>query len=183
MPYYYGFDPYFILVIPALIISLLAQIKVKSSFSKYSRVASRITGAEAARRVLEQNGVFGVTIERVAGELTDHFDPKTNTIHLYDKDMNHIIARTIRKFTSELYKVEKDAGKNITFEQSQSLNAITESDILTKIFTKMFNAYLSRLPLIDVFETIFMYAIIGLLLYFITSRVLFSIYKFIKKNF
>lgn len=82
MPYYYGFDPYFILVIPALIISLLAQIKVKSSFSKYSRVASRITGAEAARRVLEQNGVFGVTIERVAGELTDHFDPKTNTIRL-----------------------------------------------------------------------------------------------------
>ena len=43
-----------------------------------------------------------------------------------DKDMNHIIARTIRKFTSELYKVEKDAGKNITFEQIQSLNAITD---------------------------------------------------------
>lgn len=47
----------------------------------------------------------------------------------------------------------------------------------------MFNAYLSRLPLIDLFETIFVYAIIGLLLYLITSRVLFSIYKFIKKNF
>lgn len=47
----------------------------------------------------------------------------------------------------------------------------------------MFNAYLSRLPFIDLFETIFIYAIIGLLLYFIVSHVLFSIYKFIKKNF
>lgn len=47
----------------------------------------------------------------------------------------------------------------------------------------MFNVYLSRLPFIDMFETIFMYAAIGVLLYLITSRVLFSIYKFIKKNF
>ena len=43
-----------------------------------------------------------------------------------DKDMNHIIARTIRKFTSELYKLEKDAGKDITFEQRQSLNAVND---------------------------------------------------------
>lgn len=83
MPYYYyGYDPYLILLLPALIISIWAQFKVKHSFSKYSKIPSRITGAEAARRVLEQNGVYGVSIERVAGNLTDHYDPKTNTIRL-----------------------------------------------------------------------------------------------------
>ncbi len=88
MPFYfYGIDSYYILlVIPAILISLFAQIKVKSTFSKYSKVvnSSRITGCEAARRVLEANGVSGVSIERVSGSLTDHFDPKTNVIRLSD---------------------------------------------------------------------------------------------------
>lgn len=88
MPFYfYGIDNYYILlVIPAIIISLIAQIKVKTTFSKYSKVinGSRITGCEAARRVLEANGVSGVKIERVSGSLTDHFDPRTNVIRLSD---------------------------------------------------------------------------------------------------
>ena len=84
MPFFY-FDSYYILlVIPALILSLFAQIKVKSTFSKYSKYQNslRITGAEAARQVLEANGVSGVKIERVSGNLTDHFDPRTNVIRL-----------------------------------------------------------------------------------------------------
>ncbi len=82
MPYFYGYDPYLILLLPALIISIWAQFKVKSSFSKYSNVPSDISGAEAARRVLEANGVSGVSIERVAGNLSDHYDPRTNVIRL-----------------------------------------------------------------------------------------------------
>ena len=83
--YYYGFDYYYlILVIPAMLISLLAQIKVKSAFSKYSKVSSRLTGAEAAERLLYAKGVTGVRIERVSGNLTDHFDPKANVIRLSD---------------------------------------------------------------------------------------------------
>ena len=87
MPFYFYFDSYYLLlVVPAIILSLIAQVKVKSTFSKYSRVLSRsgVTGAEAARRVLEANGVFGVKIERVSGNLTDHFDPRTNVIRLSD---------------------------------------------------------------------------------------------------
>lgn len=83
--YYYGIDPLYIyLVIPAILISLFAQIKVNTTFSKYSRENANLTGAEAAKRVLEQNGVFDVKIERVHGKLTDHYDPKSNVIRLSD---------------------------------------------------------------------------------------------------
>ncbi len=85
--YYYGFDIYyFILVIPAVIFSMWAQSKVQSTYNQYSRVTtySRMTGFEAARRILDANGLRHVHIERVAGNLTDHFDPRTNVIRLSD---------------------------------------------------------------------------------------------------
>lgn len=80
IPGYYS--SYLIYMLPALLISLLAQIAVKSSFSKYSKEACNLSGAQAAQRVLEQNGVYNVKIERVAGQLTDHYDPRTNIIRL-----------------------------------------------------------------------------------------------------
>ena len=81
--YFYGFDLYYLyLVIPAILLSLFAQMRVQSAFSKYSKISCRLTGAEAAQRVLELNGVHGVKIERVAGNLSDHYDPKTNVIRL-----------------------------------------------------------------------------------------------------
>lgn len=84
---YYGFDwTYLVLVLPCVLLSLWASSNVNSTFKKYSRQLSsrRITGAEAARRVLAANGVYGVRIDRVSGNLTDHFDPKTNVIRLSD---------------------------------------------------------------------------------------------------
>lgn len=87
MPYFYGFDwTYFVLVLPCVLLSLWASSSVKSTFNKYSTQYSsrRITGADAARRVLAQNGVGGVRIERVNGSLTDHYDPKSNVIRLSD---------------------------------------------------------------------------------------------------
>ena len=89
MPYYgyYGFDwTYIVLVLPCLILSLWASSSVKSTFKRYSTQYStrRITGADAAQRVLRSHGVHNVRIERIAGNLTDHFDPKTNVIRLSD---------------------------------------------------------------------------------------------------
>lgn len=95
MPFYMD-SWYIILVVPAIILSLIASAGVNSTFNKYSKVASRagLTGAESARRVLAANGVTGVTIERVSGDLTDHFDPKTNTIRLSESvyDANTVAA-------------------------------------------------------------------------------------------
>ena len=85
--YYYGFDIYYLLLIlPAFIISLIAQIKVKSTFSRYSALhtSNGMTGARAAEQVLASHGVYNVRIERVSGQLTDHYDPKANVIRLSD---------------------------------------------------------------------------------------------------
>lgn len=84
---FYFFDySYFLFMVPALIVSIYAQIKVSSTFSKYSKVRNSrgLTGADAANRVLAQNGVEGVAVEHVSGDLTDHFDPRTNVIRLSD---------------------------------------------------------------------------------------------------
>lgn len=85
--YYYGFDwTYLILVLPCILLSLWASTNVNSTFKRYAQQHSirRITGAQAAQRVLSVNGVGGVRIERVDGNLTDHFDPKNNVIRLSD---------------------------------------------------------------------------------------------------
>ena len=85
--YYYGFDwTYLVLVLPCLIFAMIASSRVNSTFKKYSNQYSqrRITGADAALRVLHANGVHGVRIERVSGSLTDHYDPRANVIRLSD---------------------------------------------------------------------------------------------------
>ena len=87
MPYgYYGyyFDPTYILIIIASIISLIAQWRVNSAFSKYSRVASMsgMTGAQAARMILQSNGINDVSVQRISGKLTDHYNPSTKVLNL-----------------------------------------------------------------------------------------------------
>ena len=85
MPYYYGFDwTYVVLVLPCLILSMVCSANVNSTFKKYSgQLSSRgLTGADAARRVLNANGVRGVRIEQISGNLTDHYDPSANVIRL-----------------------------------------------------------------------------------------------------
>ncbi len=78
---------YFIFVVPAVILSLWAQGHVNSTYRKYSQYGtySRMTGYEAARRILDANGLRNVRIERVSGTLTDHYDPRTNVIRLSDQ--------------------------------------------------------------------------------------------------
>ncbi len=85
--YFYGVDIYYILlVLPAMLFSLWASARVNSTFKRYSQMRNSrgMTGADAARAVLAANGVTGVRIERVSGNLTDHYDPKSNVIRLSD---------------------------------------------------------------------------------------------------
>ena len=79
------FDPiYFVFVAPGFLLAALATILTKSTFAKYSNVASskRITGAQAAREMLQRHGIRGVNIEPTQGQLTDHYDPTTQTLRL-----------------------------------------------------------------------------------------------------
>ena len=91
MEFFYGFDwTYLVFIVPCIIITLICQVKVQSTFSKYSKIRNsrNITGAQAAEYVLRQNGVTGVRIEHVSGSMTDHFDPRTNVIRLSDTVYN-----------------------------------------------------------------------------------------------
>ena len=85
-PYYYGNSSGLLLVLVCAVFALWASANVNSTFKKYAgqRSVRGITGAQAAQRVLSTNGVTGVRIELVGGNLTDHYDPRTNVIRLSD---------------------------------------------------------------------------------------------------
>ena len=89
MMIFYNWD-YLIYMLPCFILSLICNIAVKSNFNKYSQIANsrRLTGAQAAQQVLSAHGVTGVRIEPVHGNLTDHFDPRTNVIRLSESVYN-----------------------------------------------------------------------------------------------
>jgi Zn-dependent membrane protease YugP len=79
------FDPvYLIVALPALLLGLWAQMRVRSAFSQYSQVRSArgVTGAQAARHLLDRNGLSNVAVERVQGFLSDHYDPRSKTLRL-----------------------------------------------------------------------------------------------------
>ncbi|MGN1346993.1 MAG: zinc metallopeptidase [Eubacteriales bacterium] len=87
MPYFYRIDwSYIVYVLPAVLLALWAQANVQSTFRKYSRIPSQngMTGADAAQLVLRSYGISDVSIGKVSGNLTDHYDPRSNSIHLSD---------------------------------------------------------------------------------------------------
>lgn len=86
MPYYYGFDSTYILVLIGVVLSLLASARVKGTYAKYAqeRSLTGMTGAQAAQRILSMAGIYDVTIQHVSGNLTDHYDPRNKTLNLSD---------------------------------------------------------------------------------------------------
>ena len=78
------YDPTFILVLPALILAMYAQFKVKTTFARYlqERAYAGLSGAQVARHILNANGLHNVSVERIGGELTDHYDPRSGTVRL-----------------------------------------------------------------------------------------------------
>lgn len=86
--YYYGYymDPTYVLVLIGAVLCIFAQMRVSSTYKKYSRVRSRsgLTGAQAAQKILQMSGIYDVRIEHVRGELTDHYDPANKVLRLSD---------------------------------------------------------------------------------------------------
>ncbi len=81
---------YLIFIVPAAIIAIWAQVRVKSTYSRYGQMLNRegLTGVQAARLILDRNGLQHIRIERVSGSLTDHYSPKENVIRLSDSTYN-----------------------------------------------------------------------------------------------
>ena len=85
-PMYYYMDPTYLLVLAGVVICMLASLKMKSTFRKYSHVRnhSGITGREAAEQILRRAGIYDVRVEHVPGNLTDHYDPRSKVLRLSD---------------------------------------------------------------------------------------------------
>ncbi len=91
MPFYYGFDIYYlILIVPALLFGLWAQSQVNTNFQKYSKIGTMrgMTGAQAAEYILQQNGIYDVEVRHISGHLSDNFNPRNKTINLSDSVYN-----------------------------------------------------------------------------------------------
>lgn len=97
MPFYYFFDPTMIIVLPALLLAIYAQIKVKSAYAAGDKVRTPygMTGYEAARRILDQNGLRHIRIEQIGGHLSDHYDPRANVIRLSSAVYNSNTASAV----------------------------------------------------------------------------------------
>ena len=89
-PMYGFFDPTYILIIIGVIITLAASSKMNSAFRRYSKVRSHsgLTGAQAATKILNYAGIYDVVVERVSGNLTDHYDPRSKVLRLSDATYN-----------------------------------------------------------------------------------------------
>lgn len=94
MPYYYGygygFDGWFLIVILMAVVCMIAQGNVTSTFNRYSKVANSrgYTGADVAKMLLQQNGIYDVSVEHIKGSLTDHYDPAKKVLRLSDAVYN-----------------------------------------------------------------------------------------------
>lgn len=88
--YGYYYDPMYILIIISCVIALIAQVKVKSTYDRYAKVASSkgMTGAMVAEQLLRSQGIYDVSIQRISGSLTDNYNPRHKTLNLSDSVYN-----------------------------------------------------------------------------------------------
>ncbi len=113
---FYGLDPTFIILIPAIIFTVYAQNKVKSTYATYSRVPTRrnITGGQVARMILDNNGMGHVPIEVVPGTLTDNYDPTKDVMHLSEGTYNSSSVASVAVAAHESGHAMQD-GANYSF--------------------------------------------------------------------
>lgn len=158
MGFLYIDEYYLLLCVPALILSLIAQWKVKSSYSKYSQVRNirGITGAEAAKRVLAFYGVSDVRVEMTSGRLSDHFDPSSNVIRLSSGVYDGISIAAVGIACHEAGHAAQHAEGYLPIKIRQAVIPITRFGSTAGIFLALFGYIFGFEPLVS----------IGLLLYF-----------------
>ncbi len=128
MPFFY-FDPYYLfLVIPAVLIALWAQVNVSSTFRKYNNVRNvkGVTADEVARRILDDNGLYNVQIERVSGNLSDHYDPRSNVVRLSDSTYGNSSVGAIGVAAHEVGHAIQHATGYLPIKIRQAIIPVTQ---------------------------------------------------------
>ncbi|MBO5374302.1 MAG: zinc metallopeptidase [Clostridia bacterium] len=118
---------YIILVLPAVILSLWASARVNSTFKKYSQIhsLSGLTGAEVARRILYENGLYDVKIEQTHGHLTDHYDPRTNVVRLSESTYSSTSSAAIGVAAHEVGHAIQHARNYIPLKLRNAIVPVT----------------------------------------------------------
>ena len=150
MPFFYMDYWYLILVVPTIIIAIIAQARVKSAFDKYSRKTSKmsLTAAEVTRRILDSRGLFNVSVERVSGNLTDHFDPRSNVIRLSDSVYNSTSVAAIGVAAHEAGHAVQYAESYAPIKVRNSLVPVANLGANLAPFIIIFGILLSFQPLV-----------------------------------
>ncbi len=128
MPFFY-FDTYYLfLVIPAVLIALWAQINVSSTFRKYNNVRNvkGVTADEVARRILDDNGLYNVQIKRVSGNLSDHYDPRSNVVRLSDSTYGNSSVGAIGVAAHEVGHAIQHATGYLPIKIRQAIIPVTQ---------------------------------------------------------
>ena len=174
---YYGIDIYYIiLVLPALAFSMWAQSKVTSTFNKYSRVRtnSGMTGYEAARRILSANGLYNVNVERVSGNLTDHYDPKANVIRLSDSVFNSNSVAAVGVAAHEAGHAVQYATQYAPIKVRTAIIPITNIGSTLSIPLVLIGFFMGMQPLVNfgilLFATVAVFQLVTLPVEFNASR-------------
>lgn len=162
---FFPFDWTIVILIPAMLFSLYAQSKVKSSYGKYSSVGNRkgYTAREVARQILDSNGLYDVQIEHISGNLTDHYDPKSNVIRLSDSVDNSTSVAAIGVAAHEVGHAIQHAENYIPVKIRTALVPITNFGSSISMVLIMVGIFLAALSETGDFG--FTVAIIGLLAY------------------
>lgn len=156
MPFYYYFDPTMLIVLPAILLAFYAQMKVKSAYRAGDRIQAPygMTGYDAARRILDQNGLYHIAIEQIPGELTDHYDPRTNVIRLS--------ANVYRSNTASAVGVAAhEAGHAVQYAQNYAPIKLRAAIIPVCNFGSMLSMPLFLIGLLLVIEPLMWFGIIA----------------------
>lgn len=122
------FDSTYLIVLPAIIFALIAQVMVKTTFSKYSSESNQhgYTAKEVARKILDENGLYNVSIEYISGNLTDHYDPSSNVIRLSDSVYNNTSVAAIGVAAHEVGHAIQHAQGYAPIKIRQAIIPITQ---------------------------------------------------------
>ena len=151
MPLFYFDSTYFILVVPAILFSLWAQARVKSTYAKYSQVRSMrgVSGHGAVESILRENGLTDVRIGRVAGSLTDHYDPRTGVINLSETVYDNTSVAAIGVAAHETGHALQYAENYLPAKLRMALVPVTQFGANLSMPLILIGFFMQRQPLIN----------------------------------
>lgn len=143
---------YLVLVVPAILIAILAEINVKATYGKMAKInnAKHLTGAQAAAKVLEHYGIYDVRIEPVSGKLSDHFDPRSNVIRLSHEVYSGTSIAAVGIACHEAGHAAQHAQNYIPIKVRNAILPVANIGSTVGFYLAIFGYFIGFGPLVDI---------------------------------